>query len=35
MFLTLVKQYGQSLDEMAKAALSELAKSKSHKLITP
>ena len=35
LLLTLVKQYGQSLDEMAKSALSDLAKAKSHKLITP
>ncbi len=35
LFLTLVKQYGQSLDEMAKGALHDLAKAKSHKLITP
>jgi hypothetical protein len=35
LFLTTVKQYGQSLDEMAKGALQELAKCKSHKLITP
>ncbi len=34
-FLTIVKQYGSSLDEMSKASLSELAKKKSHKLITP
>jgi len=35
LFLTLVKQYGQSLDEMAKGALSDLAKVKYHKLISP
>lgn len=35
LFLTLVKQYSQSLDEMTKAALIELAKAKQHKLITP
>ena len=35
LFLTLVKQYGQSLDEMAKGALQELARIKPHKLITP
>ncbi len=34
-FLTIVKQYGNSLDEMSKASLLELAKKKSHKLITP
>jgi hypothetical protein len=35
LFLTLAKQYSQSLDEMTKAALVELAKSKNHKLMTP
>jgi hypothetical protein len=33
--LTLAKQYSQSLDEMSKAALQELAREKDHKLITP
>jgi essential nuclear protein 1 len=33
--LTLAKQYSQSLDEMSKAALQELAREKNHKLITP
>jgi essential nuclear protein 1 len=35
LFLTLTKQYSQSLDEMSKAALVDLAKNKNHKLITP
>ena len=35
LFLTLAKQYSQSLDEMTKAALTDLAKAKNHKLITP
>lgn len=34
-FLTIVKQYGSSIDEMSKASLIELANKKSHKLITP
>ena len=34
-FLTILKQYGSNLDEMAKASLAQLAKKKSHKLITP
>lgn len=35
LFLSLLKQYGSSLDEMSKASLAELAKKKFHKLITP
>lgn len=35
LLLTLVKQYSESLDEMTKAALADLAKTKNHKLITP
>lgn len=35
LLLTLAKQYSQSLDEMGKAALADLAKTKNHKLITP
>lgn len=35
LFLTLAKQYSQSLDEMGRAALADLAKAKNHKLITP
>ncbi len=35
LFLTIVKQYGGNLDEMAKASLAEVAKKKFHKLITP
>ena len=35
LFLTLVKQYGQCLDEMAKSSLKDLCKVKYHKLITP
>jgi essential nuclear protein 1 len=34
-FLTIVKQYGSSLDEMSKASLAELTKNKHHKLISP
>lgn len=35
LLLTLAKQYSLSLDEMGRAALADLAKAKSHKLITP
>lgn len=35
LLLTLAKQYSQSLDEMGKASLIELARHKSHKLMTP
>ena len=35
LLLTLAKQYSQSLDEMQKSSLKDLAKSKMHKLITP
>ncbi len=35
LFLTLAKQYSQSLDEMGRAALADLARVKNHKLITP
>jgi len=35
LLLTLAKQYGQSLDEMQKSSLKDLAKNKMHKLITP
>jgi len=34
-FLTIVKQYGSSMDEMSKASLAQLAKKKFHKLISP
>ena len=35
LLLTLVKQYSQSLDEMSRAALSQLAKNKKHHIMTP
>ena len=35
LLLTLAKQYGQCLDEMQRSSLVELAKEKSHKLMTP